>query len=45
MKTGTLYIENPSKNLLNFVREMKANKEKNRHELLSKKDLYIEKNN
>ncbi len=41
MNTKTLHIKKPSERLLSFVKTLKENKEKNKKELLSKKELYF----
>ncbi|TQM39252.1 hypothetical protein [Flavobacterium branchiophilum] len=43
MKTQTLHIENPSKELLVFFRKLRAEKEEHKTKLLSKKDIYFPK--
>ncbi|WP_262497451.1 hypothetical protein [Dokdonia sp. Dokd-P16] len=43
MNNKTLHINKPSKKLLSSVRSLKEDKEINKKELLSKKDLYFKK--
>ena len=43
MKTQTLHIENPSKELLEFFRKLRIEKEEHKAKLLAKKDLYFPK--
>ena len=43
MTKDTLLIKNPSEKLLNVVRSMRDTKEKDKSELLLKKDLYFNK--
>ena len=43
MKAQTLHIENPSKKLLQFFRELRAEKEVQKANLLAKKELYFPK--
>lgn len=41
MKTNTLHIDKPSKELLEFFRKFKVEKEEVKADLISKKDLYF----
>lgn len=43
MNTKTLHINKPSEKLLSFVRSLKEEKEQNKKELLSNKELYFKK--
>lgn len=43
MKAQTLHIESPSKELLDFFRKLRAEKEENKAKLLSKKYFYFPK--
>jgi len=43
MKAQTLHIENPTKELLEFFRKLRAEKEEHKAKLISKKDLYFPK--
>jgi hypothetical protein len=43
MKAQTLHIENPSKELVEFFRKLRAEKEEHKAKLLAKKDLYFSK--
>jgi len=43
MKTHTLNIKNPSKELLSFVRKLQNDKERSKKELLEKKEGYFQK--
>jgi len=43
MLVKTLHIENPSEQLLNFVRKLQAEKEENKKKLVSKKDDFFKK--
>ena len=43
MNNKTLHINKPSERLLSFVRSLKEDKENNKKELLSNKELYFKK--
>ena len=43
MKAQTIHIEKPSKELLQFLRELRAKKEETKSNLIAKKDLYFPK--
>jgi hypothetical protein len=43
MNNKTLHINNPSEKLLSFVRSLQLDKENNKKELLSNKELYFKK--
>lgn len=43
MRSKTLNIENPSKELLNFFRKLRTEKEDNKAKLIAKKRLYFSK--
>lgn len=43
MKAQTLHIENPSKELLEFFRKLRAEKEEHKAKLIAKKDTYFPK--
>lgn len=43
MNNKTLYIKKPSEKLLSFVKSLKENKDKNKKELISNKELYFKK--
>lgn len=43
MKTSTVHIKNPSKDLLSFVRELRERKDLNKAKLLEKKEAFFSK--
>jgi len=43
MEAKTLHIENPSKELLEFFRKLRVEKEEYKAKLIAKKDLYFPK--
>jgi hypothetical protein len=43
MKAQTLHIENPSKELLQFFRKLRTEKEEHKAKLIAKKDFYFPK--
>jgi hypothetical protein len=43
MKAQTLYIETPSKELLEFFRKLRSTKEENKAKLIAKKNTYFPK--
>lgn len=43
MKAQTLHIKNPSKELLNFFRKLRTEKEEHKAKLIAKKDTYFPK--
>lgn len=43
MKTSTLHIKTPSKELLKFARKLQDDKVRSKKELLAKKELYFPK--
>lgn len=43
MRAQTVHIENPSKELLEFFKKLRAEKEEHKAKLIAKKDLYFSK--